>query len=376
MTDPVARLALDPAAAAARITQSPFAPGVGVAGVVGGAVTTATVGVAEDWVYRPGSITKLLTATLLAQCAEDGLVDLDAPATKYAPLTGEPTLRHLITHASGLDAGDLFVDTGDGDDAVARYVDRLRDVGFLFAPGATFAYCNGGFVLAGHIVSLVRDMTWEDAMRTHLFGPLGMDESGFAPLATADYTVRALGPAGGTLTSSPRDLGRFLADHLARPERAWMRDLAVRAPGGVARMHGAGAGWMVWEGSRRIGGANPGVSGYLAASDDAAVGLVALTTGEQGVNAVGALLDADLPEPPSPGPPPTGDALGALAGEYASHAMRVQVEVADDALAVTLNGMRAPLTPRDAFTFDSLLGPVAFFDGLVRWRMRVLRRVN
>jgi hypothetical protein len=68
--------------------------------------------------------------------------------------------------------------------------------------------------------------------------------------------------------------------------------------------------------------------------------------------------------------------LRALEGEYVSHAMRVIVEVRDGELVAEISGASAPLTPVDAHTFNSMLGPVAFFDGLARWRMRVMKRVG
>jgi hypothetical protein len=139
-------------------------------------------------------------------------------------------------------------------------------------------------------------------------------------------------------------------------------------------MQGAGAGWMVWHGSSRIGGANPGMSGYLVTDPAGEVGLVALTNGDVGVNAVAAILDADAPAPPDPGPLPLD--LSMFEGEYVSHAMRVIVEVRDGELVAEISGASAPLTPIDAHTFNSMLGPVAFFDGMARWRMRVMRRVG
>jgi CubicO group peptidase (beta-lactamase class C family) len=384
MSDPIRRIATDPAAAAERFAESPLVPGIAVAGVVDGEVTVAAAGEATvDTRFRPGSITKLLTATLVAQCAEDGLLGLDDPLSDHVDGFDERiTIRHLITHSSGIDAGDVFVDTGDDDGALGRYIELLHGAGQLFDPGATFSYCNGGFALAGHVVALVRGETWEAVTQHHLFDPLGMADSTFEPTdATFESgqflsggMTRALAPAGGTLVSTAADMGRFLADHLARPERSWMRQLAAPAPGGVALMQGAGAGWMVWHGSTRVGGANPGHSGYLAVDEEATCAIAALTNGEQGVSAISMELDAAAPTPPDQGPPPTD--LHDYEGQYASHIMRVTLRVAEGTLTAELNGASAPLTPQDAHTFSSMLGPIALFDGLARWRMRCLRRMT
>jgi hypothetical protein len=103
------------------------------------------------------------------------------------------------------------------------------------------------------------------------------------------------------------------------------------------------------------------------------MGIVALTNGEQGVNAVGALLDAAAPTPPNQGEPPTD--LDRFEGEYASHLLRVTLRVIDGVLTAEMAGGSTPLVPQDATTFQSQLGPVALFDGLARWRMRCLRRL-
>jgi CubicO group peptidase (beta-lactamase class C family) len=384
MNDPIRRIADDPVAAAERFARSPLVPGIAIAGVIDGTVTVVAGGQASaDTAFRPGSITKLLTATLIAQCAEDGLLGLDDPLSNHVDGFDERIrIRHLITHSSGIDAGDVFVDTGDDDGALARYIELLQGADQLFEPGATFSYCNGGFALAGHIAAAVRDGTWEEVMQRQLFEPLGMTDSRFEPTdATFETgvflsggTTRALGPAGGTLVSTATDMGRFLADHLARPERAWMRQLAAPAPGGVALMKGAGAGWMVWHGSSRVGGANPGHSGYLAIDHDASCAIAVLTNGEQGVNAVARELDAGAPEPPDQGPPPTD--LHQYEGDYASHIMQVTLRVVDGTLTAEMNGASVPLTPHDSHTFSSMLGPIALFDGLARWRMRCLKKIS
>jgi hypothetical protein len=58
-----------------------------------------------------------------------------------------------------------------------------------------------------------------------------------------------------------------------------------------------------------------------------------------------------------------------------SHIMRVALRVVDGTLTAEMDGASAPLVPQDAHTFSSMLGPVALFDGLARWRMRCLRRI-
>ena len=72
--------------------------------------------------------------------------------------------------------------------------------------------------------------------------------------------------------------------------------------------------------------------------------------------------------------PPTD--LQQYEGEYGSHVMQVALRVVDGTLTAELNGATAPLVPQDANTFSSMLGPIALFDDLARWRMRCLRKIS
>ena len=79
--------------------------------------------------FQMGSITKVYTTTLIMQLVDEGRLDLDTPAVTYLPglrfadeaETRRITLRHLLTHTSGVD-GDFFEEFGRGDDAVEKYV--------------------------------------------------------------------------------------------------------------------------------------------------------------------------------------------------------------------------------------------------------------
>ena len=97
----------------------------------------------EDTGYLAGSITKVMTATLMLQCVERGQVDLDECVTTYLPeLTlappakvGELRVRNLLNHTNGID-GDLFwPDQVKGRDALKYYVEELRRCSMLFDPG-------------------------------------------------------------------------------------------------------------------------------------------------------------------------------------------------------------------------------------------------
>ncbi len=141
-----------------------------------------------DSVFQIGSITKVWTAVLAMQLVDEGLVDLDTPVISYLPefrvadpeVTQTVTIRHLLTHTSGID-GDLFLDTGRGDDNLEKYVAAMADLQQNHPLGATMSYCNSGYSALGRLVEVVRGTTWDNVLREHLFTPLGLTSAGTLP---------------------------------------------------------------------------------------------------------------------------------------------------------------------------------------------------
>lgn len=444
MDNPIKGWAQDPEAAAQQFAESPFVVGVSVAGVHEGRVNVAHAGVADHetgapltgaHVLRPGSVTKMLTATLVLQCADEGLVDLDAPVTRYLPdfrlledgAADRVLVRHLLSHTSGIDATDLFVDTGTEEGALGRYVALLADVGLLTEPGAVFSYNNAGTALAGHLVATVRGSTWEESLQTRVLDPLGMTSTGFVDgrrrgdAALADRLARShlagpmgvtplplvaeepqwtrgLGPPGGWTVSSAGDLGRFLLAHLGgagdvppvlRPETLEaMRVRQVDAPGGVVQMAGSALGWQTWQSGDlaylRHGGAYDGQSALLALDPSTGSGVVVMTNSLNGHAAAAQVLDA-VPVPWTEEPAPAD--LSPYLGTYRAQAFGdVVVDLAEGGgLQATLSsfGGSAPLWPVDRGSFVGPGGTCAFFafdaagaPQFMRFQMRALRRVE
>jgi CubicO group peptidase (beta-lactamase class C family) len=211
-------------------------------GAAGNANLNSGVEMTPDTLFLTGSITKVWTTTLLMSLIEEGLIDLDAPLRRYLPdlvLGGSDIaealrVRHLVTHSTGLDAADMLADTGEGDGAIASFVDLLDGVGQLFEPGEYFSYNNAGFVLAGRIIEVVTGDGFSTAMRQRLFAPLGLErsmftakeailhrvaighyphESGYVP--TSRFLMpESWAPAGTTLTTSVSDTLAFAQTHL------------------------------------------------------------------------------------------------------------------------------------------------------------------
>lgn len=171
------------------------------------------VEVTPDSVFQLGSLTKIWTATLAVQLAEDGLLDLDRPVASYLDglrlsdedATHTVTMRHLLTHTSGID-GDFWHDTGRGDGCLERYVAALAGVPQLFKPGAGFSYSNAGFVLAGRVIEVVGGQSWDRVLQERLIEPLGLTHTSTLPEEAIVWRVAVghVSGAGGTTEPAPR----------------------------------------------------------------------------------------------------------------------------------------------------------------------------
>ncbi len=132
-----------------------------------------------------GSVTKFLTAVLVLQQVERGVVDLDERVIAYLPEFKLKTpsaaekirIRGLLTHTNGIDA-DLFLPDVKGRDALKAYVEGIgRYCGTLFEPGEYVSYSNGGMIVAGRLLETVTGMSYHDLLRREVFTPAGMVDS-------------------------------------------------------------------------------------------------------------------------------------------------------------------------------------------------------
>lgn len=146
-------------------------------------VTSLKTGIetSRDAVCQVGSITKLVTATMVMQLRDEGRLSLDDPVVELlpdfsldSPHTSEITVENLLTHTSGID-GDIFVDMGRGENAIQKFVDAMSTVESLFAPNTGWSYCNSGFIVAGRIVEVLDGRSWTDSVRARINEPLGLE---------------------------------------------------------------------------------------------------------------------------------------------------------------------------------------------------------
>ena len=150
----------------------------------GGEVLTAHTSLpgktaSDDTLYRVASITKMATALTVMCLAEKGLLTVDAPVTDALPqlrgcgaLAGV-TLRHLLSHTSGLSDVPEYLRGLSGGETVQTVLDSpyLR----FAEPGRQFRYCNFGYGLLGCVIEQASGLTVSEAMHSLVFEPLAMD---------------------------------------------------------------------------------------------------------------------------------------------------------------------------------------------------------
>ncbi|MFE1959362.1 serine hydrolase domain-containing protein [Streptomyces sp. NPDC059479] len=332
-----------------------------------------------DSVFQIGSITKVWTATLVMQLVDEGALDLDAPVRTYVTefvladekAAAEITVRQLLCHVGGFE-GDIFTDTGRGEDAVGKLVPLLADMPQLFAPGEMFSYNNAAFCVLGRLVEVLRGKPYDECLGEYLIKPLGLTHTAPSPYEAvmhraamghlsspagdgprpAPYwaTPRSNAPAGSMLAMQSRDLLTFARMHidgglgpdgtrvLSAESALAMRRREVEVPdlGYIGSAWGLGWALYDWPGGAVVGhdGNTVGQSAFLRVVPEQDVAVALLTNGgdpiplftELAGRVLHELAGIEMPARPTPGAEAAGvQTVGAgttAAGQPATEASR------------------------------------------------------
>jgi CubicO group peptidase (beta-lactamase class C family) len=158
----------------------------------------ARIPITCDTRFRIGSITKQFTAAAILRLHEQGKLNVNDPISKYFPnwpKGEEVTLRHLLTHSSGIHnftAKPGFQTNVTVAIPLETLIASFRNDPYDFNPGEQFRYCNSGYVLLGAIIQKVSGETYDSYLRETFFKPLGMKDTGVY-LSDAPLTNEALG---------------------------------------------------------------------------------------------------------------------------------------------------------------------------------------
>lgn len=139
----------------------------------------------ENTLFAIASNSKAFTTAALAILVDDGKLNWDDKVTKYLPdfqmydsyVTGEMTVKDLVTHRSGLDtfSGDLlWYETTYTNDEIIR---RARFLKPTYGFRAGYGYQNIMFIAAGRVVERVSGKTWAQFVREKILTPLGMNNT-------------------------------------------------------------------------------------------------------------------------------------------------------------------------------------------------------
>jgi CubicO group peptidase (beta-lactamase class C family) len=265
--------------------------------------------VAPGDIYDVASLTKVFTATAALVLHDRGQVALDREARHYLPALRARgvTVRHLLTHSSGLDLRLSALRAGgrEGIMAAVHAAEPLRP------PGSLVAYTNINSLLLGEIVAVATGRPLDAALHELLLGPLGLSETGFNPPAALapripptewdeawrgglvhggvhDESAAALGGVAGHagLFSTAADLERLLRLWLqggAWGGRQLLREATVAAAlrdhtAGLPTLSGvpvrSGLGWML-DRANFMGAAPAGSFGHTGFTGPAMVGVPA-----------------------------------------------------------------------------------------------------
>lgn len=227
-----------------------------------------------DAVFRIASVTKTMTSAAIVKLRDAGKLSLDAPAAKYLPELAKVryptrdsrpiTVRHLLTHSSGL-ARDVHgaqqgpSDVGPSTSELGKLLDGMP---VSFPPGSRVEYSNLGFSLLGVVIERVAKMSYRDYLTKSFFEPLGMRSAAWerkqvpgSQLAIAYETKQdgtlvpiekhdmlGFGDSSGGLYLSVSDLGRWLAWQLSGYPARSEPDTGPLARASIREMHDVSGG--------------------------------------------------------------------------------------------------------------------------------------
>src|SRR5580658_5532153 len=170
--------------------------------LIGYADVEARKPIREDNVFWVASMTKMFVGASIMMLVDEGKVSLDDPVTKFVPQLGKwmvaeekdtnhvllkplvrpVTIRHLLSHTSGL-AGTSELQQVTGADSTPLKARALSSVTgpLQWQPGDKYAYGNQGMNIAARIVEIVSRTPYEVFLQQRFFDPLGMTETTFWP---------------------------------------------------------------------------------------------------------------------------------------------------------------------------------------------------
>ncbi len=217
--------------------------------------------------FRLGSLTKQFTATAILQLMERGHLTLDDKIARHFPdapaAWTDVSLFHLLTHTSGIPSytslPHFFAQDARRDRGPRELIALTENMPLDFPPGSAFKYNNGGYVILGHVIELLRGQSYETYVHENILEPLSLCNTGYEhveaiiPERVPGYRLRngQIENAGFLAMSVPHAAGAIYStlDDLL----VWQQALFAAKPFSTASAalmfkdhgHGYGFGWGI-----------------------------------------------------------------------------------------------------------------------------------
>jgi D-alanyl-D-alanine carboxypeptidase len=144
--------------------------------------------VTERTVFQLASATKPFTAMAVLMLADEGRIELDAPAARYLGWMRERyptvTIRQLLTHTAGVPADVRRANVDEF--PIDEFRRRFLAAPSASAPGTRWEYANAGYTLLALVVEEVTGAPFGEFLQSRIFAPLGMDHTGYRVPARQD----------------------------------------------------------------------------------------------------------------------------------------------------------------------------------------------
>ena len=318
-----------------------------------------------DSIVGIGSVTKTFTALALMQLQRRGLLDIEAPVSRYVPglrigTRGADldavTVRAVMNHTSGLPT-DVFRDTGLESARYTGVVDLLNATELAAWPQTIGLYSNIGYSLLGNVIRNVAGKEYPDYVKANILAPLAMERSGFVTDSALPERARLYYPDGrttpplelrdqpaGGLYADVHDLARYAIALMSAwhgtsgdvIDAASVRSMFRQSNEGIAvETNRKGLGWFMFRGASSFAMYHAGSTGFANASllllpeTRSAAAILVNTVGGDGLAADYAfhvlegrgLWTSDIrPAPHLPPVDPQAESANAPSGELDRHA--------------------------------------------------------
>ena len=158
--------------------------------------------VTPEMVFRVGSISKMLTASVLVSLAEEGKIALDAPVGDFVKgldtRLSRLTAHQLMSHSAGI-IDYAHICCAQDESALAAQVRAYKDADYFFTePGRIFSYSNPSYHIAGYLIQELTGKLYADAMDERLYKPLGMMHTTYRPTVAMTFPLSQGHDAAGT----------------------------------------------------------------------------------------------------------------------------------------------------------------------------------